>query len=420
MTPAFFATTVGMTLSLTVGGSRSIQLHSATSVPKPRANWVTLNDGKQMPMINLGTCCGSKPSVGLMPWIRAGGVGIDSAIGYGDQTQIGSILHENNISRSSVYITSKTAAGCGQIADCAADPNVTVASVRASLAQFNISYIDLMLLHRPCQQLGKACSIDPVLSNCTGPDLIKDPNAANNALWQGMMHAQKLGLVKSIGVSNYNVDELKALGGAVPAVNQCEMSLMGYDNDTIAYCQQHNITYESYGAMRGCPFKGPGSTTVAGIAQTHNVSVSQVCLRWVLQRGCVIASGTGADSSTVGPYAKENLDIFNFSLTPAEMGSLNAIEGLETTSTAPLPAQTTSTAPLPAQTTTAAASEYSATKVHDVKRVFTAVGVVSVVFIVAIIVSSFRGPRPALGTAVPSATGGHDLQPAEKRPLLPQ
>lgn len=42
---------------------------------------VTLNDGKQMPALSLGTCCGSDPKVGLMPWIKAGGVGIDTAIG---------------------------------------------------------------------------------------------------------------------------------------------------------------------------------------------------------------------------------------------------------------------------------------------------------------------------------------------------
>ena len=48
--------------------------------------------------------------------------------------------------------------------------------------------------------------------------------------------------------------ELAALEGAVPAINQCEMSIQGYDNATIKYCQAHGIVYESYGAMRGCPF----------------------------------------------------------------------------------------------------------------------------------------------------------------------
>ena len=64
--------------------------------------------------------------------------------------------------------------------------------------------------------------------------------------------AKKQGLVRSIGVSNYFAGELAALVGEVPAINQCEMSISGYDNATIQYCQQHGIVYESYGAMRGC------------------------------------------------------------------------------------------------------------------------------------------------------------------------
>ena len=47
----------------------------------PPGFFVTLNDGKSMPALSLGTCCGSNPKVGLMPWIKAGGVGIDTAIG---------------------------------------------------------------------------------------------------------------------------------------------------------------------------------------------------------------------------------------------------------------------------------------------------------------------------------------------------
>jgi len=138
-----------------------------------------------------------------------------------------------------------------------------------------------------------------------------------------MATAQKLGLVKSIGVSNYNSAELATLTGPVPAVNQCEMSIQGYDNQTISYCQQHGILYESYGAMRGCPFTDP---TVGAIAAAHNVSTAQVCLRWVLQRGCVVASGTGSDPTKVGNYSKENVGIFDFNLTQADMSKLNQMQ----------------------------------------------------------------------------------------------
>jgi diketogulonate reductase-like aldo/keto reductase len=77
------------------------------------------------------------------------------------------------------------------------------------------------------------------------------------------------------------------------------MSIKNHDDDTIAYCQSKGIVYEAYGTMRGCPFTDPD---VLAIAKEHNVSASQVCLRWVLERGCISAAGTGSSPSTVVEY----------------------------------------------------------------------------------------------------------------------
>lgn len=286
--------------------------------------WITLNDGMKFPAISLGTCCGSKPDVGLLPWLKAGGIGIDTSIDYRDEAVIGNILKQSGVQRSDVYITTKVTAGCGQdTGDCTADPNIALASVRQSLKNLGVDVIDMILLHRPCQQFAQKCSIAAKLTNCSGPSPIADPAAANNALWKGLQDAKALGLVRSIGVSNYFAGELAALEGEVPAINQCEMSVQGYDNATIAYCTAHNILYESYGAMRGCPFS---DAAVAAIAKAHTVSTAQVCLRWALQRGVAIASGTGANASTAASYAAENLAIFNFTLTGPDMAALNSMQ----------------------------------------------------------------------------------------------
>ena len=85
-----------------------------------------------------------------------------------------------------------------------------------------------------------------------------------------------------------------------PKTAQCSMSVKNHDDETIAYCQSKGIVYEAYGTMRGCPFTDPD---VLAIAKEHNVSASQVCLRWVLERGCISAAGTGSDPSTVVEYA---------------------------------------------------------------------------------------------------------------------
>ena len=99
--------------------------------------------------------------------------------------------------------------------------------------------------------------------------------------------------------------------------------MQGHDDVTIKYCQDNGIVYQSYGAMRGCPFTDP---KVEAIATAHGVSTAQVCLRWVLQRGAVIASGTGANATTAPEYTRENLAIFNFTLAPADMATLNTMQ----------------------------------------------------------------------------------------------
>ena len=252
---------------------------------------VTIAPGVEMPTINLGTCCGSEPSVGLESWLAAGGTGIDTAFDYQDQVDIKAVLAKHpEIKREQLFITTKVPAGFGNSTDCLPDPDITMRYVRENLKELGIDQVDLLLIHRPCQPAGSS----------RGP--AADPVASNNALWAGAQQALKLNLTRAIGVSNYKTADLKALKGPPPSVNQCEMSVKSHDDDTIEYCQANGILHEAYFAMKGCPFT---DARVGSIATAHNVSVSQVCLRYVLERGCAMAVGTGADASKVAPYARE-------------------------------------------------------------------------------------------------------------------
>ena len=108
-----------------------------------------------------------------------------------------------------------------------ADPMISVNYIKENLRELGVSQVDLALVHRPCQ-----------------PHQTKDPVAANNALWKGMQMALKMGLTRSIGVSNYVQKDLEALDQTVqPAVNQCDMSIKTHDDATIAYCQSKGIVY---------------------------------------------------------------------------------------------------------------------------------------------------------------------------------
>jgi len=282
----------------------------ATALADPLGPTVTIAPGVEMTTVNLGTCCGSDPKVGLSPWLKAGGTGIDTAFDYNVQVDIGKILKEEGIPRESLFITSKIPAGFGNETDCAADPDVAMRYARENLKEIGLDYFDLLLLHAPCGRR------QPKLTPA-------EKTAANAALWQGMVQARDENLTRAIGVSNYVVDDLEKLPSPVPSVNQCSMGVSHHDDTTIAYCQERGILYEAFRAMHGCPF---GDERISSIAHSHNVSDAQVCLRYVLDKGVAVAVGTGTDTEKSAREAAENLDVFGFGLTDDEFAVVDAIQ----------------------------------------------------------------------------------------------
>ena len=293
----------GLSAGLSVGLSAGL-----SAAASPLGKTVEIAPGVNLPTIGLGTCCGSDPKVGLAPWLEAGGISIDTAFDYSDQRDIAAVLKAKQIPRDSVFITTKVPAGFGNATDCDPDPEITMRYVRENLAELGVDQVDLVLIHCPCSASSRAPT--------------KNGTASNNALYKGAEMALAAGLTRSIGISNYRSADIDALDYKVtPAVNQCRMGInTAHDDDSIAYCQAHGITYQSYQIMDGCPF---GDKDLAAIAAKHSKSQSQVCLRWVLDRGCAMAVGTGSNASLAADYAKENLDIYDFSLTADEVALLN-------------------------------------------------------------------------------------------------
>jgi diketogulonate reductase-like aldo/keto reductase len=242
-------------------------------------------------------------------------IGIDTAWDYHDQTDIGAILKSEKIERSSIYVTTKIPTGFGNATDCTADPSVVMRYMKENLDQLGLDHVDLALLHHPCTKGSRA--------NPSG----KDEPKIDGALWKGLLQAQAAGMVKSIGISNYKAADIQGVdwGETKPAVNQCHLSIGSHDDETIAYCIKEGITYEAYGTMRSCYGK-PYTPTLDKIATAHNTGTAQVCLRWVLQRGAVMAIGTGSNAASISNYTKEDLDLFGFELTAAEMTTINSLK----------------------------------------------------------------------------------------------
>ena len=193
-----------------------------------------------MPKISLGTCCGSDPTVGLEPWLAACGAdvcGIDTAWDYKDQPAIGSLLKAQKTKRESIFITTKVPPSAA-LCDATKGGAATLANIQLDVKQLGVEFVDLVLLHGLCKSAAQI-----------------------NAMWSGAEQALKSGIVKSIGVSNFNAAQLAEIKGTKPAANQCYMTMGKHDQATIEYCIKNGITYEAYDAMKGCASQSHPRTT---------------------------------------------------------------------------------------------------------------------------------------------------------------
>ena len=281
----------------------------------PPAPTVEIAPGVHMPSVNLGLCNHSV-------WLANGGRGVDTALVYGDKAQeeTGESVRDSALPRENVFVTTKVpccpakkwlkAAG-GLPAMCAVLGHNTSAQIEHDMTMLDLEYVDLMLLHWPC-------------------DTFEETLEAYNA----MEIALKAGTTKAIGISNFNasmVDRIVRAARIKPAVNQCGFSIAGHtdgtwgrDDATVAMCKKHGIAYEAYSPLGGWAKGGTGRVlndpTVKFIAKVHNKTSAQVGLRWVVQQDILVVTESKNPDHLVG-----DLEIFDWSLTKEEMGQLAAL-----------------------------------------------------------------------------------------------
>ena len=222
--------------------------------------------------------------------IEAGYRSIDTAHIYGNEKGVGEGIRRSGIDRRELFVTSKL-----WVADHAA----AEIAAQTSLDALGLDYLDLYLIHWPYSAGG-----------------------LHREAWQGLEAAQRNGLTRHIGVSNFSsvqLDDLVALGGSVPVVNQIELHPF---NTRVAERVNHDrlgIITESWSPLaRGGVFAEPA---IAAIALKHDVTPARVVLRWHVQHGLV----TVPKSANPARLA-ENLRVFDFELEPADMAALDALD----------------------------------------------------------------------------------------------
>ncbi|KAJ8707013.1 hypothetical protein PYW08_011147 [Mythimna loreyi] len=281
-----------------------------------------LNNGREIPALGYGTWLGVDEkfdfsTAGIPKMIEALSYAIDigyrlvdTAHVYRVEPEVGQVINkkikEGVVKREELFVTTKVWQHFHREAD-------VEVSVRGSLRRLNLDYIDLVLMHWPM-----SISQDGV-----------DEKIDYLETWRGFESVLSKGLVKSIGVSNFNVQQMDRLlknCKVPPATNQIEINLNLGQKELVDFCQANKVlvtAYSPFGTMvpsRSAPNSPEpklNNPTMLEIAKKHGKTVTQVTLRYLYQRGMVSIPKTVTNSRVL-----ENASIFDFTLDESDVATL--------------------------------------------------------------------------------------------------
>jgi diketogulonate reductase-like aldo/keto reductase len=266
---------------------------------------ITLNSGVEMPALGLGVF--QTPPDETRDAVRValdfGYRHIDTAAAYGNERQVGEAVHSSDLERSEVFLETKI-----WISDYGYDE--TLHAFEKSARKLGVEQIDLLILHQAL------------------------PSAFDRTLeaYRALETLLANGKVRSIGVSNFMVEDLTTLldrATVVPAVNQIECHPYFAQRAVQDFGSVHGIVTQAWSPIGGITFYRDGNhtstlddTVIGDIAAAHTKTPAQVMLRWGLQhRRSVIPKSTKPNRIA------ENINVFDFALSADEM---TAVDGLDT------------------------------------------------------------------------------------------
>jgi 2,5-diketo-D-gluconate reductase A len=254
----------------------------------------TLNDGQSVPVIGFGTypLRGDDGVEAMVHALEAGYRLLDTAVNYGNEEEVGEAVHRSGLPREDIQVTSKIPGRHHKY-------DQAIGSVEESLRRMRFDYLDRVLIHWPNPGVGKYVEA-----------------------WRALVELRNRGLVRSIGVSNFTEQHLHAViedSGVTPAVNQVELHPYFPQQEMVRVHTDLGIQTEAWSPLgkRSAPFAEP---PVSEPSERYGVTPAQVILRWHLQRRSL-----PLPKSSTPQRQRQNLDLFGFELTDAEVDAITAL-----------------------------------------------------------------------------------------------
>ena len=252
----------------------------------------TLANGVEIPMIGFGTwkLKGQQCTDLVRYAIATGYRSIDTAAAYENEEFVGQGIKDSGLKREELFVTTK-------LRNRYHGYDTTLYGFEESMKKLGLEYVDLYLIHWP------------------GEDMYLPS-------WKAFIRLYEEKRIRAIGVSNFypqHMDVLYQETGVMPVVDQIETHPYLHQNVVIDYCRKHNIFVEAWSPLMvgGEAMRDP---VIVEIADKHGKSPAQTILRWHTQNGFAVIPKSANEGRI-----KENLNIFDFTLTDAEMAAMNAL-----------------------------------------------------------------------------------------------
>ncbi|XP_078608534.1 aldo-keto reductase family 1 member B1-like isoform X3 [Branchiostoma floridae x Branchiostoma japonicum] len=288
-----------------------------------------LSSGKKMPLLGLGTWQSTPEQVinAVKTAIDAGYRHIDTAWVYRNEKEVGQAIKEEiaegKIKREDVFVTTKLFVTFLQ-------PEHVREAMMQSLGSLGLDYVDLYLIHGPtCFKYGT----NPYQPPGKLEDIFDDVDYIDT--WKAMESLADEGLAKSIGVSNFNTQQLERLlqnCRIKPAVNQVELHPYLAQQQLVDFCKRNDILVTAYSGL-GAPARPRRAQsgeeepvlmedpTVVEIGKKYGKSAAQVLIRYHLDRGVSVIP-----KSVTPSRIQANFDVMDFSLSKEDLTSLGQLD----------------------------------------------------------------------------------------------